>query len=60
MPHGLRLFCTMQHHSQHASHPAPQELATGEWVVDSGVICDYLEGAFPQPPLGTVEGSPQM
>ena len=50
----------MQHHSQHASHPAPQELATGEWVVDSGVICDYLEGAFPQPPLGTVEGSPQM
>lgn len=37
-----------------------QDLASGEWVVDSGVVCDFLEATFPQPPLGTVEASPQM
>lgn len=37
-----------------------QELATGEWIVDSGTIQDYLEEKFPDPPLGTAEDSPQM
>lgn len=41
-------------------HPAFQDLATGEWVVDSGVVCDFLEAQFPEPALGTVEASPQM
>ena len=38
----------------------PQDLASGEWVVDSGVICDFLEKEFPQPALGLVEESPKM
>ena len=52
-----------------APHPRPppapprsrwQDLASGEWVVDSGAIVDLLEQRYPQPPLGTSESSPQM
>lgn len=39
---------------------AVQELATGEWIVDSGVIVDYLENKFPEPKLGTSQDPPQM
>ncbi|PSC75758.1 putative beta-D-xylosidase 7 [Micractinium conductrix] len=42
------------------SVPVMKELATGDWVVDSGVIQNYLEEKFPQPELGTAEGSPQI
>lgn len=42
------------------SVPVMKELETGEWIVDSGVIVDYLEKTFPQPPLGTVDSSPQI
>ncbi|GAB4816790.1 hypothetical protein N2152v2_003836 [Parachlorella kessleri] len=40
--------------------PAMKDLATGEWTTDSGKIVDLLELKFPQPELGTVEGSPQV
>ncbi|EFN57582.1 hypothetical protein CHLNCDRAFT_143262 [Chlorella variabilis] len=42
------------------SVPVMKELATGEWIVDSGTIQDYLEEKFPDPPLGTAEDSPQI
>ena len=43
-----------------AQSTLPQDLTTGEWVVDSGVVCDYLETHFPLPALGLVEESPKM
>ena len=42
------------------SVPVMKELSTGAWIVDSGVISDFLEERFPEPHLGTVEGSPQV
>jgi hypothetical protein len=39
---------------------AAQELETGDWIVDSGVIVDYLEKKFPEPKLGTSQDPPQM
>ncbi|KAL4430131.1 hypothetical protein ABPG77_004913 [Micractinium sp. CCAP 211/92] len=42
------------------SVPVMKELETGEWIVDSGTIQNYLEEKFPQPELGTAEGSPQI
>lgn len=42
------------------SVPVLKDLATGVWTPDSGVIADLLESRFPEPVLGTVEGSPQV
>ncbi len=33
--------------------PVAKDLDTNEWVVDSGVIAEYLENKFPEHPLGT-------
>lgn len=40
--------------------PVMKDLATGEWIVDSGVIVDLLEKLYPEPKLGTVESAPQI
>lgn len=37
--------------------PVMKELSSGQWIVDSGVIADYLEKHFPEPKLGSMEGS---
>ena len=42
------------------SVPVMKDLASGEWIVDSGVIVDLLEARFPQPALGTSESAPQV
>lgn len=42
------------------SVPVLKELATGKWTPDSGVICNMMEELYPEPSLGTVEGSPQV
>jgi len=42
------------------SVPVLKDLETGKWTVDSGVIVDMLEERFPEPSIGTVEGSPQV
>lgn len=33
--------------------PVAKDLETNEWIVDSGVIAEYLEKKFPEHPLGT-------
>lgn len=40
--------------------PVLKELATGEYTVGSDVVSDLLEHTFPEPTVGTVEGSPQV
>lgn len=42
------------------SVPVMKDLASGEWIVDSGVIVDLLEAKFPEPALGTAESAPQV
>ena len=45
-------------------HPLPSsplpfpDLASGDWVVDSGVICDWLEDKYPDPSLGKTADAP--
>jgi glutathione S-transferase len=34
-----------------------KELSSGQWIVDSGVIADYLEEHFPEVKLGSMEGA---
>lgn len=38
--------------------PVMKDLATDTWVVDSGVICDWLEDKFPDPAMGHVADAP--
>jgi glutathione S-transferase len=33
--------------------PVAKDLGTGKFIVDSGVIAEYLEKHFPEHPLGT-------
>ena len=40
--------------------PVLKELATGEYTVGSDVVSDLLEAKFPNPSVGTVDGSPQV
>lgn len=40
--------------------PVLKELATGEYTVGSDVVSDLLEATFPNPSVGTVDGSPQV
>ncbi|KAI3438883.1 hypothetical protein D9Q98_001298 [Chlorella vulgaris] len=42
------------------SVPVMKDLETGEWIVDSGTIADHLEATHPDPPLGTLDTSPQI
>jgi glutathione dehydrogenase/transferase len=42
------------------SVPVLKDLATGEYLPDSGAIVDMLEERFPEPALGTNDSSPQI
>jgi glutathione S-transferase len=40
--------------------PLLREQGTEPWILDSGVIVNFLEEKFPDPPLGTAESAPQV
>ena len=47
------------HSSLISPSPFPHtDLASGDWVVDSGVICDWLEDKWPTPALGKTADAP--
>jgi hypothetical protein len=47
------------HSSLISPSPFPHtDLASGDWVVDSGVICDWLEDKWPSPALGKTADAP--
>ena len=40
------------------SVPVAKDLSSGDWIVDSGVICDWLEDKWPTPALGKTADAP--
>lgn len=53
------LLCRLLEVNPNGSVPVAKDLEADKWVVDSGVIADYLEDKYPEPHLGKSDQIPE-